>query len=202
MTPLLFSHYNPAMQIFDSYGKIRTPSGIAGRTARSLTDRPFPARNTVQSARSQKPGLILFLFFFLLGGCATDSAKPSPVAIGAGRLQEALSSITESYEKKDEKTFFSKLDPAFQPITPFKNQVLHDFKTFAEADIRMVIERIQIDQESVMTFVRWNGTWKTKPDVPALEKKGHALFRWTTGENPQLLEIRGDPPFGIFTGGV
>jgi hypothetical protein len=172
----------------------------ACRSADSLLPQSFPASHAVPSVGSQRLRLILVLFFFLWGGCATDSAKPSPVAIEAGRLQEALLSITESYEKKDEKTFFSKFDPAFQPLTHFKSQVLHDFKRFSEANIRMVIERIQIDQEAVMAAVRWDGTWKTTPDAPALEKKGHALFRWTGGENPQLLEIRGDPPFGIFTG--
>ncbi len=146
--------------------------------------------------------MILFLLLFFLGGCATDSSKPSPVAMEVDHLQEAFLSITESYEKKDEKTFLSKLDPAFQPLTPFKNQVLHDFKNFSEAHIRLIIERIQIEPESVVVAVRWSGTWKTADDAPALEKKGHALFRWTTGENPRLLEIRGDPPFGIFTKGL
>jgi hypothetical protein len=145
--------------------------------------------------------VFLLLLLFVLQGCATDSSKPSPVAIEVDRLQETLLSITESYEKKDEKTFFSKLDPAFQPLIPFKNQVLRDFKNFSEANIRMVVERIQIEQASVVTAVRWGGTWKSGTDAP-IEKKGHALFRWTTGENPQLLEIRGDPPFGIFPGGT
>ncbi|HZR46391.1 MAG TPA: hypothetical protein VFA47_06785 [Candidatus Manganitrophaceae bacterium] len=145
---------------------------------------------------------LILLLLFVLEGCATDSSKPSPVAIEVDRLQETLLSITESYEKKDEKTFFSKLDPAFQPLTPFKNQVLRDFKNFSEANIRLIIERVQIEPNAVATAVRWGGTWKSGAGGPPIEKKGHAIFRWTTGENPQLLEIRGDPPFGIFPGGT
>jgi hypothetical protein len=190
------------MQISGLNEKIKNSSGGANRPAGSQSSRSVAASFAFRWVRSQEFRLILILIFFLWEGCATDTAKPSTVAIEAGRLQEALLSIAESYEKKDEKTFFSKFDPAFQPLTTFRGQVLHDFKSFSEAHVRMVIERIQIDQESVTAAVRWGGTWKTTPDAPALEKKGHALFRWTAGENPQLLEIRGDPPFGIFSGGV
>jgi hypothetical protein len=189
------------MGVPDSNAKIGTADGAAFSAAGSFLFRSL-ASVFFRLVRWKKLQLILSLFFFVLGGCATDPTKPSPVAMEADRLQEALLSITESYEKKDEKTFFSKIDPAFPSLTPFRNQVLQDFQNFSEANIRMVIERIQIDPESVVTAVRWGGTWKTAPDAPALEKKGHALFRWTPGENPQLLEIRGDPPFGIFTGGV
>lgn len=161
------------------------------RTARRAA--PRPGWKAIQ--------LILLLLLVILEGCATDSSKPSPVAIEVDRLQETLLSITESYEKKDEKTFFSKLDPAFQPLTPFREQVLRDFKNFSEANIRLVIERVQIEPDAAVTAVRWGGTWKSGAGAPPLEKKGHALFRWTPGENPQLLEIKGDPPFGIFPGG-
>lgn len=111
-------------------------------------------------------------------------------------------SITESYEKKDEKKFLSSLDPSFKPLPSFKEQLLKDWATFSETKIDMKIDRVEVRQESISTAVHWGGVWKREPGAPPLEKKGHALFVWTTGETPLLLEIRGDPPFGIIQGGI
>jgi hypothetical protein len=118
------------------------------------------------------------------------------------RVRQALVSITESYEKKDEKKFLSSLDPSFKSLSSFKEQVLKDLATFSEMNIDMKIDRVEVREGSISTAVHWGGIWKMEPGAPPLEKKGHALFVWTTGEDPLLLEIRGDPPFGIFQGGI
>lgn len=142
---------------------------------------------------------LLFLFF---AGCATTPTQPSPVAEQVDRIRQAVVSITESYEKKDEKKFLSSLDPSFKSLPSFKEQVLKDLATFSEMNIDMKIDRVEVRAESISTAVHWGGVWKREPGAPPLEKKGHALFVWTTGETPLLLEIRGDPPFGIIQGGI
>jgi len=148
-------------------------------------------------------GFLLFLvLFFFLGACATTPTKPSPVAEQVDRIRQALGSITESYEKKDEKKFLSALDPSFKSLPSFKEQVLKDLTTFSEINIDMKIDRVEVREGSVSTAVHWDGVWKTAAGASPLEKKGHALLVWTTGENPLLLEIRGDPPFGIFQQGT
>lgn len=177
-------------------------AGIFSPSFRPLIPRIFPSlfRGPDLRTRPFQTGLIVLLF--LLGGCATDSSKPSPVSIETDRVRQALVSITESYEKKDEKTFFSKVDPDFKSPAGFRSQVLRDFNTFSEADIRMIIDRIQIEQGSILVAVHWGGSWKLLPGAPPIEKKGHTLFRWTSGEELRLVEIKGDPPFGIFPEGA
>lgn len=146
--------------------------------------------------------LLLFLVFFFVGACASAPAKPSPVAEQVDRIRQALASITESYEKKDEKKFLSNLDPSFKSLPIFKEQVLKDLTTFSEIDLDVKVDRVEVREGSISTAVHWGGVWKTAPGALPLEKKGHALFVWSTGETPLLLEIRGDPPFGVFQGGI
>ena len=166
-------------------------AGSLGRGAR------FAAALLRRAGRFLLP--LLFLFF---AGCATTPTKPSLVAEQVDRIRQALVSITESYEKKDEKKFLAGLDPSFKSLPSFKDQVLKDLATFSEMNIDMKIDRVEVQAGSISTVVHWGGVWKGAPGSPSLEKKGHALFVWTTGEDPLLLEIRGDPPFGIFQGGI
>lgn len=141
-----------------------------------------------------------FLLFW--EGCATEPAKPSPTAIQVDQIRQALQGITESYEKKDEKAFFEKLDPAFKGGADFKNRALQDFKAFSQMEVHLNIDRAQIEEQGVWVAVHWGGIWRTAPEATPIEKKGHALFRWTSGDPPKLIEIRGDPPFGVFRSGT
>ena len=139
-----------------------------------------------------------FLIVILLAGCAAERAKPSPVSIQVGQIRQALDSITESYEKKDEKTFFEKIDPSFKNVEDFKGRAIQDFATFSQIKLELKVDRIRIEDDSIWVAARWSGAWKTAPEAPPLEKRGNALLRWTAGEDPKLLEIRGDPPFGVY----
>lgn len=146
--------------------------------------------------------LILSGFLLFWGGCATQPTKPSPVSIQVDQIREALQGITESYEKKDAQAFLDHLDPSFKGSAELKNQTLQDFKVFSQMEIQLIIDRVQIEEKSIWVAAHWGGVWKTTPEAAPLEKKGHALFRWTSGDHPKLLEIRGDPPFGVFRVGL
>ncbi len=142
--------------------------------------------------------LLIIFVFFLFTGCATDAKKPSPVLSQTTDLRKALLEVTEAYEQKDKEAFFSRFDPSFHPLTLFKNQVNRDFEAFSGADIQVTIEQIRIEQESLVTVVRWKGSWTSVSGEPALRKRGHAVFRWTSKPMLRLLEIKGNPPFGVF----
>lgn len=147
-------------------------------------------------------GLLGGTLLLALESCATEPAKPSPTAIQIDQIRQALQGITESYEKKDEKAFFEKLDPAFKNGADFKSQTLQDFKAFSQIEVHLTIDRAQIEAQAVWVAAHWGGVWKTAAEAPPIEKKGHALFKWTSGDPPKLLEIRGDPPFGVFRPGT
>ncbi|MFQ5580186.1 MAG: nuclear transport factor 2 family protein [Nitrospiria bacterium] len=136
--------------------------------------------------------------FFLLGACASDPKKASPVLSQATRLREVIQKMAKAYEQKDGKRFFEKLDAAFHPLEPFKDQVKRDFEGFSKADIQMTIEQIRIEKESLVTVVRWKGDWTPISGGTSLRKRGHAVFRWTSKGNLHLLGIKGNPPFGVF----
>ncbi len=137
-------------------------------------------------------GLLLFIY-----GCATQPLGSSSVALTVDQLRQAFSSIKTSYEKKDEKGFFSMVHPSFQTAAPLKAGVLRDFNLFSEANISLFMNRVQIEETSILTWARWEGVWKTASGSSPLERRGYVLFEWTKTDAPQLLAIQGDSPFGI-----
>ena len=142
------------------------------------------------------------MFLLWLGGCVSEPTKPSPTATQVDQIRLALQGITESYEKKDEKAFFEKLDPAFKNAADLRNQTLQDFKAFSQMEVQWTVDRVHIEEQGIWVAAHWGGVWKTTAEGPPLEKKGHVLFRWTSNDPPKLLEIRGDPPFGVFRSGT
>ncbi len=138
--------------------------------------------------------LALLLFVY---GCATQPLGLSSISLTVDRLRQSLSSIKTSYEKRDEKGFFSTLHPSFQSSASLKTDVLHDFNRFSEMNIDLFINRVQIEEASILTWARWEGVWKTAQGGPPLERRGYALFEWTKTDSPQLLAIKGDSPFGM-----
>lgn len=150
------------------------------------------------------PAAVGALFLLLIGwfqGCATTPYKPSPIAIQVDHVRQTLAEMTASYQKKDETGFFSAIDPSLQSPSSLKEQVSKDWKTFSDLNVDIKVDRVEIQEGSITTAVHWDGVWKTAA-TPPVEKKGHALFIWTTAEPPRLLEIRGDAPFGISAGGI
>jgi len=148
---------------------------------------------------SRTGGLVLVVYIcFLLGGCASDAKKVSPVLSQATQIREVIQSLVEAYAQKDGKIFFAKLDPSFPLLEPFKNQIHRDFEGFSKADIQVTIEQLRIEQGSLVTVVRWMGDWTPVSGGPSLRKRGHAVFRWRSKEALLLLEIKGNPPFGVF----
>lgn len=174
-----------------------------------------PLHPLARLARPSRPGrrrlggplgliafLPLLLLFFFSSGCATTPSKPSAVAEQVEHVRQALTEMTASYEKKDEAAFFAAVDPSFQSSPALKEQVPKDWKAFSDISVEIKIDRVEIREGAITTAVHWGGIWKTAASAPPLEKKGHALLVWTTGEQPLLLEIRGEAPFGISPGGI
>ncbi|MDC4225083.1 MAG: hypothetical protein MPW15_12850, partial [Candidatus Manganitrophus sp.] len=138
----------------------------------------------------------LFLLLILFTGCGTTPTKPSPVAEQVDRVRQALVSITESYEKKDEKKFLAGFDPSFQSLPSYNERVQKELTTFSEISIDMKIDRVEVQAGSISTAVHWGGVWQGAPGIPPIEKKGHALFVWSTGETPFYWRFAAIPPLG------
>ncbi len=79
--------------------------------------------------------LVVYMFF-LLGGCASDAKKISPVRSQTTQLREVIQTLVEAYEQKDGKTFFEKLDPSFRLLEPFKPRSIGISKVFPKPIFR------------------------------------------------------------------
>lgn len=113
-------------------------------------------------------------------------------------VQKALNHLSQAYERKNEPEFLEKLDPDSKLLDAVRAGILQDFKQFSEAELSLVIDRVEIDEESFQTMVHWQGGWK-QSSSPPVEKRGDAVFYWIGREDPKLTEIRGDSPFGLFS---
>jgi len=119
------------------------------------------------------------------------------------RIGQVLRQIEASYRQKEEAGLLLHLDPSFQQVSLFKEQIRHDFTTFSEINVTMKIIRVDKTPSEISTSIYWEGTWKEKtgdtllpPSASPLHQSGHALFLWNLDEVPRLLEIRGDAPWG------
>lgn len=142
--------------------------------------------------------VVLLLSISLLWSCATDNKKPNPVSTKIAPVRTAISSLAESYEKKDKEAFFAELDPSSESLRSLRNRVVQDFEHFSKVDISITIDRVEIKETSLKTAVRWRGVWTEGPNLPPLEKRGNAIFQWAATDDPKLIEIHGESPFGIY----
>ena len=131
--------------------------------------------------------------------------KPSSVlALQVSQIEQTLHQIEEAYRQKDEARISFHLDRS-QQASLFKEQVRQDFTAFSDMKIKVKITGVNKTKEGISTAVYWEGEWRTEtnPDSlpPPLRQAGHALFVWSLDELPKLLEIRGDPPWGIQSAG-
>ncbi len=147
---------------------------------------------------SKRRNLLPFFIVALVcwEGCASAPKPPSPVAIQVARIETALNSIAASYQKKDPSRLSLHLSPAFLGRSLLQEQIERDIATFSEIKVKMQLNRVEMTNEIVWTSIYWEGTW-TIPGKEPLMASGQALFGWNTDDPPRLLEIRGDPPWGM-----
>jgi hypothetical protein len=148
-----------------------------------------------------KQHFFLPLFILLIGAalssCGAHQKALSPVAMKAGKIKSVLHQLIERYEKKDENLFLSSLHPEFKGSSLSKEAILYDFRTFSEIKIRVEPTRIEIAKDLSSIEAHWEGVW-TANASPPIRQSGRALFIFSEEASPQLLEIRGESPFGLF----
>jgi hypothetical protein len=148
-----------------------------------------------------KQHFFLPLFILLIGAtlssCGAHQQTLSPVAMKAGKTKLVLHQLIERYEKKDENLFLSSLHPELKGSSLSKEAISYDFRTFSEIKMRVEPTRIEIANDSAFIESYWEAVW-TANASPPIRQSGRALFIFSGEESPQLLEIRGESPFGLF----
>ncbi len=139
--------------------------------------------------------LLFSLSFFIMTACASDPKKPSPVAKQVGRIQERLKEFSKAYESRDERMIFATLDASSTLLDSVREKILQDFKQYSKTQLSFVIERVEIEENSFKTTLRWRGLWKADSEPDPIERQGGVIFFWEDRDNPKLTEVRGDSPF-------
>ncbi len=151
----------------------------------------------------QKHTLLFFLLlltFSMTAGCATSLKPSSPSAVEAKNIRQELETLSALYQDKTT-AFFSHISPSFKGPADFKEAIQHDFDTFAKIKMNIRITRIEITKEAILTGVYWEGIWEVPEKALPLRQSGNALFIFSTDAPRQLIEIRGESPFGVFQKG-
>ncbi len=144
------------------------------------------------------PAITFLLLVFLFSACASDPKKPSSVLTQVTRIKEVLSEISDAYGKRDAPGFIDQLDASSKMLGPIREEIVQAFDHFSEADLSFVIRRVEFKETSIMTVVRWHGSWRLDSSSSPIEQEGDALLFWKDSKDPKLTEIRGDSPFLSF----
>ena len=148
----------------------------------------------------QKQALLFFLLLFTFSstiGCADSLKASSPSAFEANNIRQELETLSALYQDKTT-AFFAHIGSSFKGPVFFKESVQHDFDTFSEIKLNIKMTRIEITKEAVLTLVYWEGIWEFPEKALPLRQSGNALFIFSTDAPRQLIEIRGESPFGVF----
>lgn len=140
--------------------------------------------------------LLLVSLVFLCAACASDPKKLSPVVTQVDRIQKVLNRISDAYQARDAQAVFSNLDPAAKHLASVREAILQDFEQFPEATLSFVIKRVETEEASALTVLRWRVVLKKTSSAEVLENAGEAVFSWVNSDDPKLTEIRGGSPFG------
>ena len=130
------------------------------------------------------------------GGCSGKTIQYPDDHERYRRIDQAVESLRQAYEKKDASKMAALMVPTDQ-IDRLQRDVDSDFETFSSIALAFSIERIMVDGDDVDVFVHWQGLWKKNVDDPGLRQRGHTRLQWVGTLSILLRGVQGDSPFGM-----
>ncbi len=130
------------------------------------------------------------------GGCGGKTIQYPDDHERYRRIDQAVESLRQAYEKKDASKMAALMVPSDQ-IDRLQHDVDSDFELFSSIALAFAIERILIDGDDVDVFVHWQGLWKKNADDPGLRQRGHTRLQWIGTLSILLRGVQGDSPFGM-----
>lgn len=112
------------------------------------------------------------------------------------RIDRAVESLRQAYQKKDSSDLASLMMPIDQ-LNRLREEAQGDFETFSAITLDFAVERIMIEGDVIDVFVHWQGLWKKDADDPGLRQRGHTRLQWVGTQSILLREVQGDSPFGM-----
>jgi hypothetical protein len=112
------------------------------------------------------------------------------------RIDHAVETLREAYQKKDRSGFESLMLPLDQ-LEQLQRDAEADFEAFHSIALDFKTERIMIEGDDVDVYVHWQGVWKKDPDDAGIRHRGHARLQWVGTHAILLRGVQGDLPFGM-----
>ncbi len=136
--------------------------------------------------------------FFLISACASDPKQPSHVLTRVAHIQKTLDQFSKAYKDHDPEEILSRLNPDSTLLEGVRDGIREDLQSISTARLVFVIDRVEMEDTSFRTLLRWQGAWENPGSSESIERKGEVIFSWINPDDPMLTEVRGDSPFGIF----
>lgn len=130
------------------------------------------------------------------GGCSGKTIQYPDDHERYRRIDQAVESLRQAYEKKDASKMADLMVPTEQ-IDRLQRDVDSDFESFSSIALAFSVERVMIDGDDVDVFVHWQGLWKKNADDPGLRQRGHTRLQWVGTRSILLRGVEGDSPFGM-----
>jgi len=140
----------------------------------------------------------LVLLMLVIAGCPSKTIQYPEEHERLLRLDQAVDSLRDAYQRKDRSAFRSLLVPVDQ-MAELQRQVELDFEAFHAITLEFKIERIMLEKDDMDVFVNWQGTWMKDANDTGMRQRGHARLRWTATPSTLLGDVEGDLPFGMKT---
>lgn len=140
----------------------------------------------------------LLLLTLMTAGCPSKTIQYPEEHDRLLRLDQAVESLRNAYQRKDRSAFHSLLLPQDQ-MEELQRQAEMDFETFHAITLEFKIERVVIEKDDIDVFVNWQGNWKKDANDAGMRQRGHARLQWAGGPSILLRGVEGDLPFGMKT---
>lgn len=140
----------------------------------------------------------LLLLTLVSAGCPSKTIQYPEEHERLLRLDQAVDSLRDAYQRKDRSAFHSLLLP-LDEMEELQRQVELDFEVFHAITLEFKIERVMLEKDDIDVFVNWQGTWKKDADDAGMRQRGHARLHWAVTPSILLRAVEGDLPFGMKT---
>ena len=138
------------------------------------------------------------LLVILLGACSPKTIQYPEDHDRFRRIDQAVESLREAYQKKNRSDFQAMMLPLDQ-LEQLQRDAEADFEVFHAITLEFKTERIMIEGEDVDVYVHWQGIWKKDANDAGIRQRGHARLQWVGKHSILLRGVQGDLPFGMKT---
>jgi hypothetical protein len=145
---------------------------------------------------AQVSAIVWWGSLLLLAACSSKTVQYPEDHERFRRIDQAVESLREAYQKKDRSGMKDVMLPVDQ-MEQLQRDAENDFEAFHSIVIEFKTERIMIEGDDVDVYVHWQGIWKKDPDDAGIRQRGHARLQWVGTHSILLRGVQGDLPFGM-----